>query len=60
MEHSCREQRVYVKTTLIRIMILLINQGYKLNEFLSLYSFSVMGDMKSNKYFAVLYVGESI
>ena len=30
------------------------------NESLSVYSFLVMGDMKSNKYFAILYVGERI
>ena len=30
------------------------------NESLSVYSFLVMGDMKSNKYFAILYVGEPI
>ena len=30
------------------------------NESLSVYSFLVMGDMKSNKYFAILYVEEPI
>ena len=30
------------------------------NESLSVYSFLVMGDMKSNRYFAILYVGEPI
>ena len=30
------------------------------NESLSIYSFLVMGDVKSYKYFAILYVGEPI
>ena len=30
------------------------------NESLSVYSFLVMGDMKSNKHFAILYVGKPI
>ena len=34
--------------------------GTNSNESFRLYSFSVMGDMKSNKYFAILYIGEPI